>query len=65
MIFILSVSLSTVIPSHFLPIVNSPRADATLLLAVLDTVYQLSFVMVTLQLEAVQVAVVPVYVNDP
>lgn len=60
---ILTVSLSTVMPRSFLPITSSAVAELPLFPVVLETSYQLLFETVILQLEAVQVDEVPVYVK--
>ena len=58
-------SSSILIPRNFLPITTSAVAALPLLDAVLEIVYHASLVMDTVQLDAVQVEVVPVYVNVP
>ena len=56
----LTVSLLIVMPKNFLPIVTSPVAEAPLLEADLDMLCQLSLMIETLTLDAVQVAEEPV-----
>ena len=55
----------TVTPSNFSPIVAEAVAVFTLLPEDFETVYQLLSYIVTLQVEDVHVALVPVYVKLP
>ena len=61
----LIVSLSVVIPMTFRPIVTAAIAELPLLVADLDITYQSVSVILTLQLDAVQVEELPVYVKVP